>query len=286
MSGVSIDHYENFPVASWLCPASVRPAVVALYRFARTADDLADEGDDLPEARRAALGAFREDLLALYAGRTGSARWAALFEELGRARARHDLPLQPLLDLLQAFERDTYHAHYPDRASLLGYCALSANPVGRLLLHLYGRSDEASLRQSDAICSALQLVNFWQDLGTDLARGRLYVPLEDLRRHALPTNDLGDVRPGPAWRSLVEELCQWARGLMLQGAPLATRLPGRVGWELRFVVQGGLRVLDRIAQQGFDTLSRRPVIGARDLPFLLAGALAMPWRSRAARSAG
>ena len=286
MSGVSIDHYENFPVASWLCPAGIRPAVMALYRFARTADDLADEGDAGPAARQADLLAFREDLLAVYQEQAGSGRWARIFEDLGRARARHDLPLQPMLDLLQAFERDTRHTPYPDRGSLLGYCALSANPVGRLLLHLYGRSDAASLQQSDAICSALQLINFWQDLGHDLARGRLYVPLEDLRRHQLPSSELDRARPSPAWRSLVEELSQWARELMLQGAPLATRLPGRVGWELRLVVQGGLRVLDHIARQGFDTLSQRPALRRRDLPVMFAGALAMPWRLQETGAAG
>jgi phytoene/squalene synthetase len=134
---------------------------------------------------------------------------------------------------------------------------------------------EAQHRRSDAICSALQLINFWQDLGLDLSRRRVYVPLQDAGRHGVDLRDPAALRDGPATQALVSELCEWARGLMLQGAPLACELPGRVGWELRLVVQGGLRILDKIARMRHATIARRPVVGAADLPAMLWGALRM-----------
>lgn len=272
---MSIEHYENFPVASALCPARLRPAVLAIYAFARTADDLADEGDEPPAERLQALHAYRTDLLATFEDRPVSTRWASVFERLGRARQAHDLPLAPFLHLLDAFERDTHGQPYRDRAELLGYCALSANPVGHLLLHLYGQHGAGQRAQADAICSALQLVNFWQDLGVDLSRRRVYLPQEDAQRHGLDLRDPTALRDGPATQALVAELCAWARALMLQGAPLACELPGRIGWELRLVVQGGLRILDKIVRLQHATIAHRPVVGAADLPALLWGALTM-----------
>lgn len=272
---MSIEHYENFPVASVLCPARLRPAVLAIYAFARTADDLADEGDPPPDERLSALRAYRADLLATFEGQPASARWDGVFSRLGRMRMAHDLPLAPFLRLLDAFERDARCPVYRDREELLGYCALSANPVGHLLLHLYGQHGAAQRARSDAICSALQLVNFWQDLGTDLSRGRVYLPRQDAERHGIDLSDPSALRDSPAMRTLVAELCAWARALMLQGAPLACELPGRIGWELRLVVQGGLRILDKIARLQHATMAHRPVVGALDLPALLWGALRM-----------
>lgn len=272
---MSIEHYENFPVASALCPARLRPAVRAIYAFARTADDLADEGDAPAADRRADLRSYRADLLATFEGRETSARWAGVFQRLGQARQAHDLPLAPFLHLLDAFERDTLPEPYADRTHLLGYCARSANPIGHLLLHLYGQHGAAQRARSDAICSALQLVNFWQDLGTDLSRGRVYLPRLDAQRHGIDLRDPAALRDSAATQALVAELCAWARALMLQGAPLACELPGRIGWELRLVVQGGLRILDKIARLQHATIAHRPVVGAADLPALLWGALHM-----------
>jgi len=263
---VAVDHYENFPVASVLCPPRLRPAVAAIYRFARTADDLADEGDAAPAQRLADLAAYRADLRATLEGRTPSARWVGVFTVLGAAADAHALPAAPLLHLLDAFEQDVHNPRYADRDALLDYCRRSANPVGRLLLHLYGVDDARSLAQSDAICSALQLINFWQDLSVDAPRDRLYVPLADAARHGVTVDDLRAGRDGPAVRALVAELCDWAGALMRAGAPLALRLPGRAGWELRLVVQGGLAVLDRIARLQHATLAKRPTLGAADLP--------------------
>jgi hydroxysqualene synthase len=266
---VSTPHYENFPVASLLCPADLRPAVMSIYRFARTADDLADEGQASDAQRLAQLGQFRSDLVATAAGRPDSGRWPEVFPALARQMRQHALPAQWLHALLDAFEQDVRNPRYADRGALLGYCARSANPVGRLLLHLYRVGDDLSLRQSDAICSALQLINFWQDLSVDLPRERVYVPLVDLARHGLGLPELLRCRDTPAARSLVRDLVQWAAGLMAEGAPLALRLPGRAGWELRLVVQGGLRILEKIAAMDHASVSVRPVLRKADAPRLL-----------------
>lgn len=227
----SIEHYENFPVASWLCPAHLRPAVRALYRFARTADDLADEGTEPAHHRLDALGEYRADLLQCFNLNTTQAtsvKWPYVFGPLQQVLRQHAIPVEGLLDLLDAFEQDIVYTRvgqgYRHRAELLDYCRRSANPIGRMMLHLYGVNDATSLAQSDAICTALQLINFWQDRAQDLSRGRDYLP---------------------DGQSLQEEL-SFARALMAQGAPLVKRIPGRAGWELRAVVQGGLCILDKL----------------------------------------
>lgn len=276
---MSVDHYENFPVASWLCPPALRPPIAAIYWFARTADDLADEGDAAPARRLADLAAYRTDLDACLAGRSPSGRWPAVFGPLAAAVQSHRLPPRLLHDLLDAFEQDVVKNEYADRTELLDYCRRSANPVGRLLLHLYGVTDDDSLRRSDAICSALQLINFWQDLGVDTRRGRLYIPLSDCDRLGVPPQALLAGEDGPAVQALVRAQCEWARALMLEGAPLARRVPGRAGWELRLVVQGGLRILDRIAALGHATLRTRPALGPVDV-------VVMIWRALWMRAAG
>jgi hydroxysqualene synthase len=269
---VSVDHYENFPVASWLCPPALRPAVRAIYVFARTADDIADEGPASRAERIAALADFEADLHAAAAGASPSPRWPEVFGPLGVAIARHRLPVPLLTDLLDAFRQDLTRATYADRTQLLDYCRRSANPVGRLLLHLYAIDDAQARRESDAICSALQLANFWQDLGVDTRRGRLYVPLADCARHGVPAGDLLAQRDGPGARALIGAMIAWTRALMHEGAPLVHRIPGRAGWELRLVVQGGLRILDRIEAGDCATLLHRPRLRWHDAP-------ALAWRS-------
>jgi hydroxysqualene synthase len=266
---VSVDHYENFPVASVLCPPALRPAVLAIYDFARTADDIADEGDITTETRLAALREYRDGLHAALDGRPSASRWPAVFGGLQRQIAAFSLPAQPLHDLLDAFEQDTHNPVHADRASLLDYCRRSANPIGRLLLHLYGIGDTRSFAQSDAVCTALQLINFWQDLSVDLPRGRHYVAESDLAAHGLSRDELAARRDDGRSAALVCALCEWARGLMLNGAPLALSLPGRAGWELRLVVQGGLRVLEKIDSMDHRVLNRRPALTAWDVPTLL-----------------
>jgi len=272
---VSVEHYENFPVASLLCPPALRPAIVAIYGFARTADDLADEGDAPPAQRLADLAAFRADLMAVARGDEPAPRWAPVFKRLRTAITQFKLPIVLLADLLSAFEQDVVKNRYADRAELLDYCRRSANPVGRLLLHLYGVDDATSLRQSDAICTALQLANFWQDFGVDVARGRLYPPQTDCSAAAVSTDALMQSQDSPAARELIASLVRWTRELMREGAPLVHRIAGRGGWELRLVVQGGLRILDKIDALDHATLTTRPTLGWADGPLMLWRAMAM-----------
>jgi squalene synthase HpnC len=278
---VSGTHYENFPVASWLCPPALRPAVTAIYRFARTADDIADEGDAPAPARLEALAAYRADLASLAAGGRFSRRWPEVFVPLAEVVERHRLPTDLLALLLDAFEQDVVQMSYADRDELMAYCRRSADPVGRLLLHLYGIGGTVALARSDAICSALQLANFWQDLGVDAGRGRLYVPLADCRRAGVDPQELLDGSDGPRVRAVVCDLVAWARGLMLAGAPLVHDIPGRAGLELRLVVQGGLRILERIDRLGGATLRTRPTIGWADAPPMAWRALRMHRRPEA-----
>jgi squalene synthase HpnC len=287
-------HYENFPVASWLCPPPLRPPIAAIYGFARTADDIADEGEAGAAERLDDLRAFRAELAAAARGAASSARWPEVFVPLADAMRSFALPEPLLADLLSAFMQDIEKTRdgrgYADRAELLDYCRRSANPIGRLLLHLYGVDDARALAQSDAICSALQLINFWQDLSVDLPRGRFYLPHADSAAHGLTASDfedfrpLGDAAPPPAAIALVADQVAWARALMHEGAPLVHRLPGRAGWELRLVVQGGLRILDKIEALGCDSFSRRPTIGKADAALLAWRALRMRRQSPAMKS--
>ena len=273
---MSVEHYENFPVASWLCPPALRPAVRAIYWFARTADDIADEGDAAAPVRQALLADYRAELARAAAGQPAGERWRGVFEPLADAIRDYALPLPLLSALLDAFEEDTRHAGYADRAALLAYCSRSANPVGRLLLHLHGIADAQLQRRSDAVCSALQLVNFWQDLSVDLPRGRDYVPRSDAAAHATTPAQCLRAPHADASRALVRELCAWARELMLEGAPIARAVPGRVGWELRLVVQGGLGILAKIEAMNFASFARRPRLHTVD--HLLIGLRALTMR--------
>jgi squalene synthase HpnC len=270
---MAVDHYENFPVASLLLPARLRPAVTAIYAFARSADDLADEGDAAPQQRLAALSAYDAQLDLIAAGETCA---TPIFARLQQVIVEHRLPLQPFRDLLSAFRQDVVTVRYARYEDLLDYCRRSANPVGTLMLHLYETPTAANLRDSDAICSALQLINFWQDVAIDWEKARIYLPLEDMERFGVTERDIAEARTDERWRRLMGFEAERARALMLSGAPLATRLPGRIGWELRLVIQGGLRILERIAQAEGDVFRRRPKLGRADW-------LAMGWRSLAMR---
>jgi squalene synthase HpnC len=274
-----VTHYENFPVASWLCPPHLRAPIAAIYAFARTADDIADEGPASPAQRMADLAAYRADLHAIAAGQAPSERWSAVFAPLATVLQSHALPVPLLDDLLSAFIQDVEKTRdgtgYDHRAELLDYCRRSANPVGRLLLHLYGVHGAQALDESDAICTALQLINFWQDLSVDLPRGRIYLPDEDCAAHGVDRAQLLALRPTAQTTALIQELSGWTRATMLRGAPLVHRVPGRMGWELRLVVQGGLRILDKVDALQGRSLCQRPRIRAWDAPGMLARALAM-----------
>lgn len=263
-----VSHYENFPVASWLCPPRLRPAVAAIYWFARTADDIADEGDASPQQRLDDLATYRADLLTTVAGGQTSGRWPQVFGHLKPVLDTFSLPIKDLTDLISAFEQDIGKsrdaAGYANQAELLDYCSRSANPIGRLLLHLYGITDAASLQLSDQICSALQLINFWQDLSQDLPRGRFYLPSEDCVQFGVTQADLLALKQTPEATKLIASQASIARAMMLNGSPLVHRIPGRAGWELRLVVQGGLRMLDKLAALDHAMLRHRPKLGKTD----------------------
>jgi squalene synthase HpnC len=258
---MAVDHYENFPVASILLPARLRPAVEAIYAFARSADDLADEGDAAPEARLAALDSYDAALDRIESGQPDA---SPLFNTLAGVMRQFDLPYQALRDLLSAFKQDVFTTRYQSYELLLDYCRRSANPVGALMLGLYGAADQRNLRESNSICTALQLINFWQDVAIDWQKQRIYLPLEDMTRFGVTEAQLAAGDCDDAWRVLMRFEVERARALMLSGAPLALRLPGRIGWELRLVVQGGLRILERIETANYDVFRQRPKLAGAD----------------------
>ncbi len=271
---MGVDHYENFPVASWLLPAQLRVPVTDIYRFARHADDIADEGDARPAQRLAQLAELAADLDRIERGERPQ---QPVCQRLAATIAARTLPLQPFRDLLDAFAQDVTKTRYTDYAELLDYCRRSAEPVGRLMLALYGANNADNLRASDAICSALQLTNFWQDVALDWARGRVYLPQDEMAAHGVGEPHLAAAVSNEAFRSLMAFQVERTRALMRSGAPLTQRLPGRIGLELRMVVAGGLRILDKIAGVDFDVFRRRPRLLAYDWPLLGARA-ALGWK--------
>ena len=265
-------HYENFPVASWLCPPALRAPIAAIYWFARTADDIADEGTAPATQRLADLSRYRDDLSSAARGQAHAGRWPEVFDALTAMMARFQLPGALLADLLDAFEQDVMFTaagrRYQTDLELYDYCRRSANPIGRLLLHLYGVRDEPSLAQSDQICTALQLINFWQDLRGDLARARWYPTVEQMLRHGVGDADLRPDADSVRASDMVASYAAATRSMMLRGAPLADRVPGRAGWELRLVIQGGLRILDKMAAMNYATWRQRPRLDKRDAALL------------------
>jgi phytoene synthase len=263
-----VDHYENFPVASWLLPTRLREPIEAIYGFARGADDVADEGD-MPDAER--LARLDEYLAACDAIEEGLAP-APRFARIARAVRERKLPVQLLRDLIDAFKQDVVKKRYASFDELLDYSRRSANPVGRLVLHLFERTDAASLAQSDAICSSLQFINFWQDVAIDWRKGRVYIPQDDLARFGVAEADIAAARATPAWRALMRFECARARDMLVSGWPLARGLPGRMGLEIRATIAGGAAILDRIEAAEGDVFRRRPVLGASDWMRILARA--------------
>ena len=271
---MSVGHYENFPVASVLVPARYRSAVVAIYRFARAADDIADEGSAPAAERHRALEAFSRGLDAIERGDTPA---GAPFAALAPAIREHGLPIDLFRDLLSAFAQDVDVTRYPTFADVLDYCRRSANPVGRLLLAMYRIDDPRSLAQSDAICTALQLANFWQDVAIDWRKGtRLYLPLEDLERFGVTLAQIADGACDARFTRLMAFETTRTRALFDEGRPLVRRMPWRLGLELAAVVAGGKRVLERIDAVRGDVFAQRPVLGKRDWALLALRMLAPP----------
>lgn len=262
-----VGHYENFPVASLLLPAPLRRPVEAIYRFARSADDIADEGYEAPEARLARLNVYKGHLTGIAAGETPQ---DPMFSELAQVIRQHGLPVSLFRDLVDAFCQDVTKKRYASYPEVLDYCRRSANPVGRLLLHLFKRTSELELRQSDAICTALQLINFWQDVDVDFTHDdRVYLPQDEMARFGVTQLHLLERTSDPSWAALMRFQVERTRALMLSGAPLGRALPGRVGMEIRATVQGGLRILEKIEAARYDVFRRRPVLRPLDWPVLL-----------------
>lgn len=263
----SVDHYENFPVASVLMPKRLRKPVAAIYHFARAADDIADEGD-LPNAERLRqLDEFRDELAHIANDETPL---TPLFRNLAAEVRQHGLPMQPLHDLLDAFSQDVVKKRYENFDELLDYCRRSANPVGNLLLHLYGEATPVNIAYSDAICTSLQLINFWQDVAKDWDIGRIYLPLDELAQFGVTEQQIAQGTADDAWRRLMKFQVDRARAMMVSGKPLGTILTGRIGLEMRMIIAGGLRILDKLENAQYDMFRHRPVLKPHDWVIMLA----------------
>jgi squalene synthase HpnC len=296
-------HYENFPVASFLLPAAMRPHIAAIYAFARAADDFADEGD-LPAATRLALlDDWGARMSACVRGDTAVRpspesrapnpdplapfplppvpEADAIFLALTHTIRALSLPAGLFEDLLSAFRQDVVTTRYETWADVMDYCRRSANPIGRLVLRAAGRADARLDEASDAVCTALQLTNFWQDLERDWRKGRLYVPREERDRFGAPERDLDARAMSPAWRAVMFEMAARTRALFDAGRAVADGLDGRLRYELRLTWLGGVRVLDRLERSGFDVFASRPTLGAADVPALVWNAVSWS-RPRAA----
>ncbi len=264
-------HYENFPVASRLLPRPLQDPVAVIYAFARTADDFADEGDLSPAERLARLDAW---IAALRQAEIPAADPILVATEA--VINEHHLPREPFLDLLSAFSQDVNVRRYPDFAALHAYCRRSANPVGRLLLHLAGEASAANLADSDRICTALQLINFLQDLQQDYhEHGRIYLPQDELREAGVSERHFAEGLSDAAMQRLVERQIRRARIFLHAGAPLGQRLRGRFGLEIRLILQAAFTVLDRLSNHAGDVF-RRPRLRQRDYAGIL-------WRALIAR---
>lgn len=264
-------HYENFPVASFLLPRRLRHPVSVIYTFAREADDFADEGELDNATRLALLDGFRTELDRIAAGLPPR---QPLFDELAAIIARHGLPLQPFYDLLDAFSQDVTRKRYADFGEVMDYCRRSANPVGLLLLHLYGAATERNISYSNAICSSLQLINFLQDVAIDYHdKDRIYLPLDELAKYRVTEAQIARGDSSGMWKPLMQAQIERARQLLQAGAPLGRILQGRIGLEMRMIIMGGETILRKLHKSGGDVFAGRPVLKPGDWAYMLYRAL-------------
>lgn len=273
-------HYENFPVASWLLPRAMRPHVAALYAFARTADDFADEGRRAPAERRWLLDDWEQRLHRCVepANIEECDPDDQIFLALGATIRACRLPVRLFDDLLSAFRQDITTHRYQTWASVLDYCRRSANPVGRLVLRIGGYDDARLDESSDALCTALQLTNFWQDIGRDWQKDRLYVPMEEVEACHARVQDLSDLRMTEPWHCALHRVAGRTRQLFYAGRDVCDRVPGRLRYELRVTWIGGSRILHRLEQDDFNVFAARPKLGPADMPRLLWRTLR--WKTR------
>ena len=263
---MAVDHYENFPVASILMPQRFRRPVALIYRFAREADDFADEGDLQPAARLGLLADFNRELDRIEAGDPPGIAW---FADLASVIREHRLPIQLFRDLLSAFSQDVVKERYSDYAQVLDYCRRSANPVGRLLLVLYGQATEQNNVWGDAICSSLQLINFWQDVAIDYKKNRIYFPQDEMKQYGISENQIAHADTNGPWQEFMNFQVKRTRNYLQSGAPLGRVLTGRLGLEMRMIIQGGDRILSKIENVQYDVFRRRPVLKPHDWLLML-----------------
>jgi len=259
-------HYENFPVASFLLPHRLRRPVSLIYAFARQADDFADEGDEEPAWRLERLNDFRLELERISTGQTPQTQ---LFRDLAEIIREYGLPLILFQDLLDAFSQDVVKNRYADFSEVMQYCRRSANPVGRLLLHLYGATDKRNLAYSDAICSSLQLINFLQDITIDYQKDRIYLPQDEMKKYHVSETQIAQADTGGMWSTFMLSQIERTRKMLQAGAPLGKILPGRIGLEMRMIIMGGESILRKLHSSRGDVFQQRPVLKAGDWVYML-----------------
>jgi squalene synthase HpnC len=252
---IARSHYENFTLGSRLLPRPLRRHIAAIYAYARTADDFADEEPNRERAL-AALDDWERELAACYAGAPRHPIFVALAETV----REFEVPIAPLQRLLVAFRMDVRFAGFSTFDELRHYCAHSADPVGHLVLYLFGYRDAERQARADDICTALQLTNFWQDVARDLAKGRVYLPTDDLRRFGVGRDDLAAGRATPAFRALMRYECERTRALFDRGLALADMVDRAAGREIRLFAGGGMAILDRLVAVDYDVFSARPTL--------------------------
>jgi squalene synthase HpnC len=270
-------HYENFQVVSWLLPRNLHQDFYNVYAFCRWADDLGDEIGDRAESLRL-LNWWQRELDAMYAGEATHPVFVALMGTV----ARHAIPQEPFADLIRAFVQDQTVTRYQDWAGVFQYCRYSANPVGRLVLYLCGYSDARRQELSDATCTALQLANFWQDVSVDLDKDRVYIPLAVMAKHGYTVEQLFARKMSPAFAAVMHEVTEEAHSLFVEGLPLAGLVRRRLALDIELFSRGGMRILEKIEQQNYDVLSRRPAISKTERGWMLLAALARMAFARAA----
>lgn len=268
---MSVNHYENFPVGSIVLPRRLRKPVHAVYAFARTADDIADEGNAESAERLRQLDELKAELDRIAQG--GKPQTALMQRLHNEAIEPFQLPLQPFYDLLAAFSQDVVKTRYENFGELIAYCRLSANPVGRIMLHLYGQTDEVSMAQSDGICTALQLINFWQDVAVDWQKGRVYIPQEDLQKFKVSEEQIAAGKADFAFQRLMAHECQRAFQMLKAGSPLGKTLKGRIGFELRMIIVGGQLILQKLGGCKYDVFNQRPLLDKKDWMIIIKRAL-------------
>lgn len=268
-------HYENFPVASWILPRDLRQPMCNVYAFCRWADDLGDEVAS-PEESLRLLDWWRDNLRRCY----DNDRTHPVFIALGRTIDDYNLPREPFADLIDAFVQDQTVTHYETFADLTDYCRRSANPVGRLVLKLFGQETPQRIHWSDNVCTGLQLINFWQDVARDADIGRTYLPAEDCERFGYSEEMLRQRESNHSFRQLVEFEVERARSLLMDGQKLCAELSGRRRLVIDMFWRGGVAVCDKVATIGYDTWQTRPTLSKLDAAKLAPNALAAAIWSR------